>query len=121
MERERLRFLNKRTEESHPDILEHTLPVPSFGGCGTTMLYRYLSRNDASVPPAVDDWYPWKHMLSPPADEEVKDGFRAIYVFADPLTATLSVFRRGFQHELVRRMSRDTTGWDTTWELADFL
>ena len=121
LERERLRFLNERTKESRPDVLEHTLQVTSFGGCGTTMLYRFLSRNNAPVPPAVDDWYPWKHMLSPPEDREVKDGFRGIYVFTDPLTATLSVFRRGFQHELVRRMSRDTTNWDTEWGLSDFL
>jgi hypothetical protein len=121
MERERLAFLNKRARESHPDILEHTLQITSFGGCGTTMLYRFFSKHAAPTPPAVDDWYPWKHMLAPPDDENVKDGFRAIYVFADPLNSTLSVFRRDFQHELMRRMPPEMEDWNTSWDLRDFL
>jgi hypothetical protein len=121
VERERLRFLNDRTQESKPDILEHTLQITSYGGCGTTLLYRFFSEHGVDTPPAVDDWYPWKHMLAPPSNEKVKEGFRAVYVFADPLNATLSVFRRGFQHELVRRMTRETTGWNTEWKLQDFL
>ncbi|MCS3642377.1 hypothetical protein [Salinibacter ruber] len=121
LEGERIKYLNRQAEKQLPDQHEHTLQITSYGGCGTTLLYRFFSEHGVYTPPAVDDWYPWKHMLAPPPDDKVKEGFRAVYVYADPFNATLSVFRRGFQHELVRRMARDTSGWNTDWELGDFL
>jgi hypothetical protein len=121
LEGERIKYLNRQVKKQLPDKYEHTLQITSYGGCGTTLLYRFFSEHGVDTPPAVDDWYPWKHMLVPPSDRKVKEGFRAVYVFADPLNATLSVFRRDFQHELVRRMARDTSGWNTSWSIEDFL
>lgn len=98
----------------------HTVQVTSFGGCGTTMLQRFLQEHGRDVPGSLDAM-PWKHARVPPASHKVKDGFRACYLFANPMDAVLSVFRRGFQHWHIQRMQGDLSQWKWDWELEDFL
>ena len=99
----------------------HTLQVTSLGGTGTTMLYRFLEDYDADVPKDTHDWIPWKHQRTPPADSKVSRGFRALYLFGNPMNAVLSVFRRGYQHWHVERMDGDVDAWDKSWDLEEFL
>lgn len=105
---------------STPSI-KHSLQVTSFGGAGTTMLYSFLESTNADLPDASHDWIPWKHMTEPPADRDVPDGFRAIYLFSNPMNAVLSVFRRGYQHWHAERMVNGGPAWNDEWELEDML
>jgi hypothetical protein len=103
-------------------VIDHTLQITSFGGVGTTMLYRFLEEHDANTP-SGHDWLPWKHLPAPPVDSEVKEGFRAVYVFGNPMDAILSVFRRDFQHWHVQNMNTEQAyeEWNDQWTLRDFL
>lgn len=101
--------------------ITHTLQVTSFGGAGTTMLYSFLASTNADLPESNHDWIPWKHMTEPPSDRDVPDGFRAIYLFSNPMNAVLSVFRRGYQHWHAQRMVKDESAWNDQWELEDML
>jgi hypothetical protein len=88
------------------------------------MLYRFLESKDVAVPGDCHDWLPWKHLPEPPSDDNVDNGFRAIYLFGDPMNAVLSVFRRDYQSWHVRNMNsrdEDWAGWDDDWDLEDFL
>ena len=87
------------------------------------MLYQFLEEHSADIPQDHDNWKPWKHLPEPPADWEVQDGFRAVYLFSHPMNAILSVFRRDFQKWHARAMNRDDnySEWNDDWELADFL
>jgi hypothetical protein len=52
----------------------------------------------------------------------VKDGFRAIYVFGNPMNAVLSVFRRDYQRWHIRNMREDVTEpRSPEWGLDEFL
>jgi hypothetical protein len=111
-------FLGKRT------TLDHTLQVTSYGGTGTTMLYRFLEQHTAHIPQDHENWKPWKHLPEPPSNDSVDDGFRAVYLFGNPMDAVLSVFRRDYQSWHVRNMNsheEDWAGWDDDWDLEDFL
>jgi len=102
--------------------INHTIQVTSFGGVGTTMLYRFLKSQNVNIPADHPNWRPWKHLLVPPADSEVKDGFRVVYVFGNPMDAVLSVFRRGYQKWHIDNMREDINGpADDAWQLDDFL
>lgn len=103
-------------------IIEHTLQVTSFGGTGTTMLYEFLEEHDVNIPSDHPNWRPWKHLPVPPEDGEVKDGFRAVYVFGNPMNAVLSVFRRDYQRWHIRNMRDDVTEpKNPDWGLEEFL
>lgn len=103
-------------------VIDHTLQVTSFGGTGTTMLYEFLEELDADIPSDHPNWRPWKHLPVPPEGNEVKDGFRAIYVFGNPMDAVLSVFRRDYQRWHIRNMREDVTEPKSPdWDLDEFL
>jgi hypothetical protein len=85
------------------------------------MLYRFLDRYGIDVPKEGHDWIPWKHQRVPPSDDEVPRGYRALYLFGNPMNAVLSVFRRDYQHWHVKRMDGDIEAWDDSWDLDDFL
>jgi hypothetical protein len=109
---------------SNLSTLDHTLQVTSYGGTGTTMLYRFLEQHTAQVPQDHENWKPWKHLPEPPSDDNVDVGFRAVYLFGDPMDAVLSVFRRDYQSWHVRNMNshdEDWAGWDDDWHLEDYL
>jgi hypothetical protein len=87
------------------------------------MLYQFLEEHDVDIPQGHDNWKPWKHLPEPPSDDEVKDGFRAVYLFSNPMNAILSVFRREFQYWHVRAMNMDDdyNAWGDDSDLEDFL
>ncbi|MCS4122739.1 sulfotransferase domain-containing protein [Salinibacter ruber] len=90
--------------------IDHTIQVTSFGGAGTTMLYKFLDQCCRDIPKNTHDWIPWKHQQVPPADEDVKQGFRALYLFGNPMNTVLSIFRRGYQHWHFERMNESGEG-----------
>jgi hypothetical protein len=101
--------------------ITHTVQLTSFGGAGTTMLYRVLAEHGTGLPDAAPKYLPWKHLPTPPTDDEVPDGFRAAYLFGNPMNAVLSVFRRDFQRWHARNMRNDLAGWNDDWTLEEFL
>jgi hypothetical protein len=101
--------------------VNHSIQVTSFGGTGTTMLYHFLERCGADVPKDSHDWIPWKHQRVPPSNSEVPRGFRALYLFSNPMNAVLSVFRRDYQHWHVERIGGNVDAWDESWVLDDYL
>jgi hypothetical protein len=103
-------------------LIEHTFQVTSFGGTGTTMVYEFLDEHEVDIPSDHPNWRPWKHLPTPPEDGDVKDGFRAVYLFGNPMNAVLSVFRRDYQRWHVRNMREDVTEpWSRDWDLNAFL
>jgi hypothetical protein len=55
------------------------------------MLYQFLDQYDSGTP-KYDGFRAYKHASHPPLKEEVPEGFRALYVFGNPMNAILSVF-----------------------------
>jgi hypothetical protein len=103
-------------------VIDHTFQVTSFGGTGTTMLYEFLEEHEVDIPADHSNWKPWKHLPTPPGDDEVKDGFRAVYVFGNPMDAVLSVFRRDYQRWHVRNMREDISEpASADWGFDEFL
>lgn len=103
-------------------VIEHTLQVTSFGGTGTTMLYKFLEKHDVDIPSDHPNWRPWKHLPRTPEDSDVRDGFRAVYVFGNPMNAVLSVFRRDYQRWHIRNMREEVTEPKSPdWGLDEFL
>lgn len=98
----------------------HTVQLTSFGGAGTTMLYRFMTESGLDVP-RDGDWGIWKHAPEPPDSSEVRQGFRAVYLFGDPINAVLSVFNRKFQSFHVGRMHGDLDNWNDSWNLTEYL
>jgi hypothetical protein len=96
--------------------VDHTVQVTSFGGTGTTMLYDVLEEHDVDVP---SDKQPWKHRPRPLEERTVPPGFRAIYLFGNPMNAVLSVFRRGYQRWHFRNMTGDFDGWNEELSCLD--
>jgi hypothetical protein len=101
--------------------ITHTVQLTSFGGTGTTMLYRVLEAHGLDLPPNAPKYRPWKHLRVPPEDDAVPAGFRVAYLFGNPMNAVLSVFRRDYQRWHVRNMRDDLTGWDDDWTVEAFL
>ena len=81
--------------------IAHTLQVTSYGGSGTTALARHFADAGLDLPASPDQW-PYKHSGVPPSSAEVPDGYRVVYVYADPRDAVLSLFRRNLQHGAYR-------------------
>lgn len=73
-----------------PEHLE--LVVSSFGGVGTSFLIRFLSRYKRVNP--ANDKGSLKHHYVPPTSAHPSQKF--IYVFGNPVHATISLFRRNF-------------------------
>ena len=68
--------------------------VASFGGVGTTFLIEFLSRLKKTNDYKDRDGF--KHLPIPPISFNKK--IRFVFVFGDPIMATLSIFRRNYQH-----------------------
>jgi hypothetical protein len=117
IEGERIKYLNRSVEKRFPDRLPHILQVSSYGGCGTTMLYDFLSNKKAGVPDDYKDWY-LRHTKKPPKEERVMNGFRCIYLYSDPFNSLISIFRRGYQNEIYRRLGN---GKKKEWNLKEYL
>lgn len=117
------------------ELVDHRIQFASYGGVGTTFLYRFLERHGLSTPPRksrttsgakVGDWGKWKHMRVPPGTTGnpwylVPDDYRAVYLFGNPMDAVVSLFRRGYQLENAKRIGGDWENWDPSWELLDYL
>jgi hypothetical protein len=83
--------------------IEHTVQVTSFGGCGTSAVYAYLSDAGLDIPKTFGQ-FPFKHQRVPPDPTIVPPGFRVVYLYGDPRNAVLSIFRRGRQLSHYRGM-----------------
>ena len=85
--------------------ITHRIQVTSFGGSGTTMFLKYLKKQNLELP-RDHDWGVWKHLPCPPDRYQytIPPGFRAIYLFADPVESLLSVFLRRIQALHAMRM-----------------
>lgn len=77
-------------------VIHHRVQVTSFGGSATTAIYDHLAAAGVDIPATIGQ-FPFKHQRLPPARDEVPNGFRVVYIFADPRNAVVSLFRRGFQ------------------------
>ncbi len=76
--------------------VDHTVQITSYGGTGTTALYRTFIDGGLSIPKGPGQW-PFKHRRIAPEASEVPDGFRVIYLIGDPRDAVVSLFRREYQ------------------------
>jgi hypothetical protein len=74
--------------------------VASFGGVGTTFLTDFIARWRTTN--NRDDLDGFKHLAIPPVSFNPR--VRFVYVFGDPVVATISLFRRGFQIEQSRKL-----------------
>lgn len=81
---------------------ELELLVISPGGVGSTFLIEFLGRFVRTNSPSDCDAL--KHAPVPPLS--LNPGLRIIYVFGDPLLATISLFRRGYHAVQSRKMQR---------------
>jgi hypothetical protein len=90
------RALPELERTSDPFRIAHTVQVTSFGGSGTTALCKHLLDAGVDLQPGPAQW-PFKHRRQPPSADEVRQGFRVIYLLGDPRDAVLSIFRRDYQ------------------------
>ncbi len=68
--------------------------VVSAGGVGTTFLLREFAKYKTVNDPDNRDGF--KHLPLPPFSRN--ENLKVIYIFGNPLTATVSLFRRKYQH-----------------------
>ncbi len=76
--------------------------VASFGGVGTTFLMDYLSKYKKTNFPCDRDLL--KHSPVPPISFNRE--IRFLYVYGDPITATVSLFRRKYHHWQAEKLTR---------------
>jgi hypothetical protein len=84
------------------------------------MLYEFIEDCGLLVPENNKDWMPWKHMRKPPRSSVVNNGFRAVYLYGDPVQSLLSVFRRGYQGWLIDRLGGCAKEFDDKWSIKKF-
>jgi hypothetical protein len=89
-------FLAQYAQRADAFEIDHTIQVTSYGGTGTTALYRSFIEGGLSVPKGPGQW-PFKHRRSAPQASEVPDDFRVVYIIGDPRDAVVSLFRRDYQ------------------------
>lgn len=68
--------------------------VTSFGGVGTSFLLDFINKNKLANSTSDLDFF--KHSPIPPITFNKKVKF--IYIYGDPMLATVSLFRRGYHH-----------------------
>lgn len=74
--------------------------VASYGGVGTTFLMDFIRKYKK-----VNDYYDadgLKHSPLPPISRNKK--VKVIYVYGDPILATVSLFRRGYHHDQSKKL-----------------
>ncbi|MGB1251987.1 MAG: hypothetical protein ACPG8W_15325 [Candidatus Promineifilaceae bacterium] len=76
--------------------------IASSGGVGSSMLLTHLSQYRQTNLPSDDDGV--KHSPLPPMTKHPQARF--VYIFGDPRLATLSLFRRNYQHGHSRKLQR---------------
>lgn len=76
--------------------------VASFGGVGTTFLTSFISKYKNTNHPADIDGL--KHLPIPPIS--FNPNIRFIYVYGDPVLATISLFRRQYQYPHSRKLQQ---------------
>jgi len=79
-------------------IAKHKVQACSFGGCGTTLLYNFFRKIKVDISSEPDAGR-WKHMPYPPAtpgnpDFKLRDDYKAVYIFGNPMNALASLFKR---------------------------
>lgn len=126
LQRRKLRLMRKKAF--------HTIQVTSFGGVGTSFFYKFLSEQNTDIP--NDRFYGiWKHQRIPPGklnDKlcKVKQDFKAVYLFGNPMDAVISLFQRNYQIEILQTLLyphvayEDKTyleQWNENWGLEQYL
>ncbi len=76
--------------------------IASGGGVATSMLGEYFALRHTINAPSDEDGF--KHMPVPPVS--FNPNFRWIFVFGDPVAATVSLFRRGYHSLQSRKLQR---------------
>lgn len=98
-----IRFRNRLG--SIPSGRSYDVIVVSYGGSGTTFLIDFLKRHTTiNSPNSLEDGI--KHIISP--QHPVLDGKivnKAIYIYGDPIDATLSLFRRDFVKYMIPKIN----------------
>lgn len=94
--------------------------ISSFGGCGTTMLMKFLSKYNKYDVIENDKL---KHYPKPPNLSFVK---KAVYIFGNPFDTVCSHFRRKSEYYLwptnhCRNMCGKWSEISPSWELKDYL
>ena len=74
--------------------------VTSYGGAGTTFLIEFLSQYKRTNDRHDGDQL--KHLPMPPVSWNPR--FRCVYLFGDPVLATVSLFNRGMQHAQSKKL-----------------
>jgi hypothetical protein len=76
--------------------------IASGGGVATSMLGEFLEKRHRVNQPSDEDGF--KHMPIPPVSFNPR--FRWVFVFGDPVAATVSLFRRGYHALQSRKLQR---------------
>ena len=76
--------------------------VSSFGGVGTTFLMRHLQNYTTTNCPHDYDGY--KHSPLPPIG--FNKSLRFVYIYGDPVLAVISLFRRGYANQQLKKLRR---------------
>jgi len=88
----------------HTILLEKEVDVliVSAGGVGTTFLLKAIGQYKKTNHVSNDDGF--KHITIPPITSN--RNLKVIYVFGNPITATMSLFRRNFHHTQSYKMQQ---------------
>lgn len=76
--------------------------IASGGGVATSMLGDFFSQRHRINAPSDEDGF--KHMPIPPVS--FNPAFRWVFIFGDPVAATVSLFRRGYHSLQSRKLQR---------------
>ncbi len=76
--------------------------IASGGGVATSMLGEFFGQRHTINAPSDEDGF--KHMPIPPVS--LNPDFRYVFVFGDPVAATISLFRRGYHALQSRKLQR---------------
>ncbi len=76
--------------------------VASSGGVGSTLLLEEISKYKRTHRHLAIDYY--KHLSIPPIS--FRRNVKYVYVFGDPVTASISLFKRGFHHQQSVKLNR---------------
>ncbi|OKH18213.1 hypothetical protein [[Limnothrix rosea] IAM M-220] len=90
--------------QNHCVVLQNLeLLIVSFGGVGTSFFMNFFNQHKLINCRHNGDGL--KHLVEPPL--VLSPNLKAIYIFGDPIEATVSLFRRGYHHAHSRKISPD--------------
>lgn len=89
---------------NHTILLEKEIEVliVSAGGVGTTFLLKAIGKHKTTN--HISNFDGFKHITIPPITRN--RNLKVIYVFGNPITATMSLFRRNFHHTQSYKMQQ---------------